>query len=117
MKLINWRDGRTIAEQVETAHNLTARLFGLMGRSDLPKGFAFIIPGCRQVHTFFMRFPIDVVYTDAQDKVVCVVEHIKPFRVTGYCRDAECAIELPAGTISDNEIIMGDVLAFEDMAE
>ena len=114
MKLINWRDGRVIAAQVETAHTLKARLVGLIGRNDLPKGFAFIIPGCRQVHTFLMRFPIDVLYTDAQDKVVCAVEYLKPLRVTRCCRDAARAIELPAGTISANEIVTGDVLAFED---
>lgn len=113
MRIVNQRDGRVIAERAQVARSWGARLVGLIGRSDLPDGSAFVIPGCRQVHTFLMRFPIDVVFSDVQDRVISVVEHLKPWRATVYCRCAARAIELPAGTASASGVSRGDVLVIE----
>lgn len=117
MRLINRRDDRVIAEQVEIARSLKVRLVGLIGRNGFPKGSALVIPGCRQVHTFLMRFPIDIIFTDAQDNVIRIIEHLKPCRVSGYCRAAMRAIELPAGTLSACGIQIGDILRIEDTGE
>lgn len=114
MKITSRRNGRVLAERVEVARSLTSRLIGLIGRRSFPQGSAFVIPGCKQVHTFLMRFPIDVIYSDADDKVVCAAERVKPFRLTSYCRTATQAIELPAGTISAAGIQPDDLLVFSD---
>ena len=90
---------------------------GLIGRRRFPERSAFVIPGCRQVHTLLMSFPIDAVFLDAQNKVVHIAERVKPYRVTNYCRAGDCAIELPAGTISACGIKLDDVLLIEGIAK
>jgi hypothetical protein len=109
MRLVNRRDGRVIAETAEFARSLSARLIGLIGRRELAPGSALVIPGCRQIHTFLMRFPIDVIFTNEQDRVVHIVERLGPCKAAG-CRAASQAIELPAGTISACGIRPGDHL-------
>lgn len=115
IRIVNRRNGFIAAERAEVARSLKARVTGLIGRRSLPEGSAFIIPGCRQVHTFMMRFPIDVIFSDAGHRVVHVAERVKPFRVTRYCRSAARAIELPAGTASACETRVGDILPIEGM--
>ena len=107
MRILDER-GAVIAENVEVARSFAARLVGLMGRRNLPSGYALVIPACRQVHTFFMRFPIDVLFLDADNRVICLENGIKPYRATGYCRGAACAVELPAGTASEHGLSVGD---------
>lgn len=114
MKITSRRNGRVLAERVEVARSLMSRLIGLIGRRSFPQGSAFVIPRCKQVHTFLMRFPMDVIYSDADNRVVCVAERVKPLRLTSYCRTAAQAIELPAGTISAAGIQPGDMLLFSD---
>jgi len=110
MKLINPHDAQTIAENVEIAGSLVKRLVGLIGRHDFADGQAFIIPGCRQVHTFFMRFPIDVVFVDKNYKVLRTSESIKPYSTSCYCFKAVHAVELPAGTVASHKISLGSDL-------
>ena len=61
-----------------------------MGRRDMPEGEGLLIPRCRAIHTFFMRFPIDAVFFDAAGNEVKTVRNIRPWRafVWGGCRAA-----------------------------
>ena len=117
MRIVNQRDGCVIADKVEVAQSLAARLIGLMGRAGLPENSAFVISGCKQVHTFLMRFSIDVVFMDVESKVVRVVEYLRPWRITNHCRDAARAVELPAGAVLLRAMRVGDILKFEDVNE
>ena len=56
------------------------RAKGLIGTQSLPDGEGMLILHCNAVHTFFMRFPIDVTFLDRQDRVVKVVRGVKPWR-------------------------------------
>lgn len=114
MRIVNARTGRVLAEKVAIARTLASKTVGLMFSSQLPDRSAVIIPGCRQVHTLFVRFPIDVIFIGPDCCVVGVVEHLRPFRVSPYCHKAATVIELPAGTVSRNEIVIGDVLSLDD---
>ncbi len=110
MRIRNERDGSVPADDVEVARSLVHRLVGLMGRRELPRGSALLIPKCHQVHTFFMRFPIDVVFLDAQNRILCVEPNVKPYSITRHCRGAVNAVEFPAGTPG---LQIGDILAIE----
>jgi uncharacterized membrane protein (UPF0127 family) len=61
------------------------------------------------VMTYFMRFPIDVVFLDRDWRVVKVVHRLRPWRVAG-ARHAVAALELPAGTAETSRLQVGDVL-------
>ena len=64
---------------------------------------------CAAVHTAFMRFPIDVVFVDADGRAVRVVPQVKPWRMAASLR-ARSVIELPAGTATAADIQVGDLL-------
>ena len=68
----------------------------------------WIIP-CESVHTFFMQFPIDLIYLDKQLRVKKVRSSVKPWRISA-CLTAHSILELPAGTIRDTRTRPNDAL-------
>jgi uncharacterized membrane protein (UPF0127 family) len=85
-----------------------------MLRASLPPGEALVLEPCSSIHTAFMRFPIDVVYTNREGQVVKVRPAVKPFRVSAVARGGYATIELPSGTVEKTGTLPGDQLAFEN---
>jgi uncharacterized membrane protein (UPF0127 family) len=81
---------------VHEATTTRARLLGLAFLRELPPGHALLIPGCRSVHTFGMRFVLDVVFLDDHGAVLRVERGVGPRRVL-YCRGAFAVLETRAG--------------------
>ena len=71
-----------LADKVELAASFGARLKGLLGRDGLPEGQGLWIDPCNSVHTFFMRFPIDVLFLDKSQRVVRVLIDLPARRMT-----------------------------------
>ena len=71
------------------------RLAGLIGRRSWPAGVALEIPRCRSVHTFGMRFALDLVWLDSDRRVVRVDRAVAPWRLRS-CRAARSVLELRA---------------------
>ena len=69
---------------------------GLLGRDGLDSGEGLLLKPCGSVHTFFMRFPIDVVFLDRELEVVAVSAEVRPWRAA-RARGAKAALELAAG--------------------
>ena len=103
--------GRHLASIVEGAFDSASRRKGLLTRSSFEPGQALVIAPCSGVHTFFMRFAIDVVFVSRDGAVVKVASHLRPWRVAGALR-AFAAIELPDGTIETTGTRAGDRLEF-----
>ena len=82
--------------ELEVAIDTVERLKGLLVRDSLEQGRGFLLPACSSVHTFFMRFPIDLVFIDSEMTVVKVRRNVPPFRLSS-CRGAESTLELAAG--------------------
>jgi uncharacterized membrane protein (UPF0127 family) len=99
---------RTLATHVEVADSFGARLLGLMFRRGLPAGAGLLLFPCNSVHTWFMRFPIDVLYLDSTGRVVKVVLSMRPWRFGPVVREARQVLELPAGAATGVEV--GDQL-------
>jgi uncharacterized membrane protein (UPF0127 family) len=77
------------------ADSAFARMRGLLGRDD-PGDGAWIEP-CSQVHTMFMRAPIDVIFVDRDDRVLHVTPALRPWRLSRWVRGARAVLELAAG--------------------
>jgi uncharacterized membrane protein (UPF0127 family) len=107
--LRNLRNGHILATKLETAFDSAARRRGLLGREYLPDGAALVIAPCGAVHTFFMRFPIDIVFASRDGRVVKTRSTVPPRRLTGTLR-AFAVIELPAGVLERSGTRSGDVL-------
>ncbi|MCM8797062.1 MAG: DUF192 domain-containing protein [Candidatus Omnitrophica bacterium] len=113
MKIINVTKNTTLAERVIVADTLLSRMRGLLGRKSLEKGEALILKSCNSIHTFFMRFTIDVIFADRNMCVVKTISYLKPFRASLLYRKAFFAVELPAGTILESATSAGDFLILE----
>src|SRR3954467_1089418 len=83
---------------IHEANSVSSRLLGLALLRSIPSGHALLIPDCRSVHTFGMRFAIDVAFLDDAGRPVRV-ERSVPRRRLLVCRDAFAVIEAPAGEI------------------
>ncbi|MFL5915908.1 MAG: DUF192 domain-containing protein [Gaiellaceae bacterium] len=105
--------GAVVCERCEIPKSSFARMRGLLGRDGLEPGSGMLIDAAPSVMTFFMRFPIDVVFLDRDWMVVRVVHALKPWRVAG-ARRAVAALELPAGAAAEAGLEEGDVLVLEE---
>ena len=91
--------GTILANRVTVASTRAQRAIGLLGRSHLEVGEGLWITPCHGVHTWFMRFSIDVIAMDARGVVVDAVSMMKPWRMR-LPRSGGCTVlELPAGTL------------------
>lgn len=90
--------GLVLGYKVSGAETFRLRLLGLMFRSGLPQGEGLLIRPCRAVHTHFMRFPIDVLFLDGENRVVHVIPAMSPWKLSPTVRAADAVLELPAGT-------------------
>jgi uncharacterized membrane protein (UPF0127 family) len=95
------------------ATSFWSRLRGLMGRAELPSGTALVLKPNGSVHTFWMRFPIDVIFTDRSGRVVGLRSAMPPNRPYAGARRAHQTIELPAGVIVTSGTQRGDQLHFD----
>ena len=108
-RLENVRSGRVVAEQVMTAFDSGTRRKGLLGRESLPESSALILAPTNAIHTFFMRFAIDVAFVTREGRVVKTHHALEPWRMAGALR-AHAVIELPAGSLSRADTRAGDQL-------
>lgn len=109
LKVSNLTRGTVLATQLEVADTGQKRNKGLLGRKELePGGGLWIVP-CESVHTFFMQFPIDLVYLDRKNKVRKVRRSVGPWRLSA-CLSAHSILELPSGTIRNSQTQAGDTL-------
>lgn len=104
---------RLIANRVEVAGTNVKRSKGLLGRQGLLPGHGLWIIPCEAIHTFFMRFAIDLVYLDKKMRVKKVRSAVKAWRISA-CLSAHSVLELPAGTVRETQTERGDLLATSD---
>lgn len=102
-----------LASRAGCARTARERTRGLIGRERLDPGEGLVIARCRQVHTFWMRFPIDVLFVDGRGAVVRTCRNLRPRRVSPVSWRARCAIELPAGTVEQSGTAPGDFISHE----
>ncbi len=89
---------------------------GLLKHERLDPGQGMWIVPCKAVHSFWMKFPIDLVYLDRKKRVRKVRQRMVPWRMSG-CLPAYSILELPVGTIESTRTEPGDQLAFEELGD
>ena len=103
------RSGTALAQRVELAADSESRRRGLLGREGLDEGAALIIAPCNAVHTFFMRFAIDIVFAALDGRILKTRTAVVPWRIA-FSVGAFATVELPAGAIARADARPGDVL-------
>lgn len=112
MRLINQTRNTCLASEVVFADTLFSRIKGLLGKKSLPDGCGLAIKSCNCIHTFFMRFAIDVLFVDRNNRVVKALDKITPFRFSKLYWKSQIVVELPPGKISSTQTKSGDQLQF-----
>jgi uncharacterized membrane protein (UPF0127 family) len=102
--------GTTVCESCLTADRAPGRMKGLLGRPSLPRGEGLLITPACSIHTWFMRFPIDVVFLSRDLEVLDVVASVGPWRTLGR-RRARMVLELSAGEARRRGLSPGDRLS------
>ena len=105
--------GTVIADKVGVAASRTARAVGLLTRSGLEPGEALWIVPSRGVHTWGMRFAIDVAALDEAGTVIDCVSNLRPWRMRLPRRGTAGVLELPAGTLEASRTSIGHRIVLE----
>jgi uncharacterized membrane protein (UPF0127 family) len=113
MKCINVKTGEVLADKLVMKDGLLGRMVGLLSKNGLAPGEGIILKPCVQIHTFFRRFPIDVVFLNADMRVIHVIENMRAWRVSPMLPHASRAVELAAGRLA-GKVKEGDRLVFKD---
>jgi protein-S-isoprenylcysteine O-methyltransferase Ste14/uncharacterized membrane protein (UPF0127 family) len=97
MPLLNATQGIPCPYRVYLANSVYARMIGLLGTDGSDPAMALWFVPCSSIHTFGMNYPIDALYLDAQERVVRILQHVKPNQVFMPVKEVKSVLELPAG--------------------
>lgn len=113
VRIKNATRGTLIGTHIRVAETSLTRLIGLLNRSGLDAGEGLWIQPSSGVHTFFMRFPIDVIGLDRSLRVVKLWPNLGAYRVTSIQAQVRTVLELPTYQIAASNTVLGDTLVLE----
>ncbi|OGH05896.1 MAG: hypothetical protein A2W22_02535 [Candidatus Levybacteria bacterium RBG_16_35_11] len=108
MNALNLNTGKKLSNNIEVANNLLKRMKGLLGKKEMLDGEALWIKPCISVHTFFMKFPIDIVFLNKRNQVIAAIRNLQPNHITRLYSKAASVLELPAGILEATNTRVGD---------
>ena len=108
------KNGANVIETVELAVDMASRIVGLLGRSSLGKQRAMYLSPCASIHTFGMKFPIDVFFLGRDMEVKKIVRHVMPWRVVCGGAGAWSVIEVESGWLPPEALVSGDRVVLQE---
>ena len=112
LRVTNLTRGRMLADRAEVADTSAKRRTGLLKHAGLAPGEGLWIVPCEGVHTFAMKFPIDVVFLNRKNKILKIRPNMVRSRIA-LSLMAHSVLELPAGTLTATGTERGDQLELE----
>lgn len=112
-RLVHVRSGFALADRLEAARTPLQRMRGLLGRDGLAPGQGMLIEQCSMIHTFFMRFALDVIFLDSDMVIRKAIRGLAPWRLAAALGSRH-VVELPEGTLDRVDAAPGDTLQLED---
>jgi uncharacterized membrane protein (UPF0127 family) len=106
--------GTFLGTRIMAADTSETRTRGLLGRDGLAPGEGLWIAPCEWVHMFGMKFAIDLVVLDRQNRVVGTKTDLRPGRIGPLFWGAHSTLELPVGAIAASETVKGDQIRWEE---
>lgn len=116
MLTVGERPGEAIAE-LEIAITSADRRRGLLGRTELRPGNGMLLSPCRSVHTWFMRFAIDVIFADGRQQIVKIAHAVPPYRIVWGGWRTQTTIELAAGAARAHDLRAGTTIAIVEPSQ
>jgi uncharacterized protein len=115
VRVLNQTRNTILATAADVADTSAKRRTGLLKKNKLEHGEGLWISPCESVHTFFMKFAIDLVYLDKKKFVRKVRHAVPPWRLSA-CLTAHSVLELPSGTVAETGTQPGDQMVFDTLA-
>ena len=112
-QLINKENNQALASDLRKAKTLGERIKGLIGRKNLQEKEALWISACPSIHTFFMKFPIDVIFTDKNFQIVSLFENVPSGKFLWGGFKSQNVFEVKTGQIKKAKLKKGDFLYVE----
>jgi hypothetical protein len=113
MRIVNQTRNAILVNQGCVSATFWSRLRGLLGRSHLERGDGLVLVGEKSIHTFFMKFPLDVLYVDKNYQVIRADINMIPYRLGPFIGRCAYVVEMPVGMIAATATEVGDQLRFE----
>jgi uncharacterized protein len=105
--------GEVLLERCVYSPSLFFRLKGLLGYFSLPPQEGLWLKPCNGIHMFFMKFPIDAVFLDRQNRIIKIAGNARPWRVIPFVGNAYSVVEMSA--YRAQQLRIGDVLEFKSV--
>jgi len=118
LRAVNRTRATVLCERLEEAGGMAGRSRGLLGRDGLEAQAGMLFEAGRLepfmcMHMMFMRFAIDIVFLNLQDRAVRIDRNLRPWRISSIVWGARKALELPAGSAARSQTEVGDQIIFE----
>lgn len=111
------KNGECIGNRIQVANTFYLRLRGLLFRKNLEEGEGLLLFPCRQIHTFLMRFALDVLFLDKNGKIIMQLAEMTPGRWSPFVKNSYQVLELPAGSIRLKKLKKDDCLEIINLGE
>ncbi len=103
---------RLLLEHARKTETILERTRGLLGCQELEQGEGLLLTPCNSIHTFFMKFSLDIIFLNRGGTIVKMIESLTPWKVSG-CWASTAVLEVSAGLISNTGLQIGDQLIWE----
>ena len=105
---------KILSKDILIADTLVTRLIGLMFKEKLVGAEGLLINPCNSIHTFFMRYSLDIVFLSSDNRVVKILRDVRPWSMSWIYFRAKKTLELPAGKLP-LDVKEGDTLEVKDV--
>lgn len=117
VRIENVTRGTVLAESCLVARSIPDRTVGLLRTPQSALGDGLLIERSPSIHMFFMSYPIDAIFLDANRRVVRIAADLRPWRVVAWARRSRDCYEAPAGTAARTGTSVGDQLVLTEVSE
>lgn len=111
IKILNKSTNKYISVNTKVASKFMDRFIGLMFTNEMPDCDGLLIKHCNSIHTFFMKYNLDLIFIDANNKIVKIIYDKNKWSATLFYLKANQVLEMKAGTL-DRDIKVGEELDF-----
>ena len=108
MKLI--KENKILLEQVIVTKTFTQKFVGLLNKKRMNPNEGLLIKNCNWIHSFGMKFNFDAIFLDKHNKIVCIIENIKPNKIMPIIFKAKNVLETKQGFAKDHNLKPKDKL-------
>lgn len=108
------KDDIVLFDEVKLANDFFSRLVGLLKTKSLDENQGLLLKHCQQVHTFGMKFPIDVVFLSSEGEILYIEENMEPGKISPHVKKAYWVLELKAFILKKNKLELHQRLEFRN---